>query len=226
MGESLPPCPPPTSSFTWLHFAASRVSTFKVPEGLPIHGSADRGAHACACPHPALFTETGETDLAWVGLCCSPSLPSCPQGIRSCQGEACDRLERCLRPRRCVSPWCRCLSLAWVVRAAAQPVSTLVQQPGYLCGAVQARPPRTPSSSFLFIETWLLSCPCVSTHIHLLNKRRDSGVLRSLCPGCLSVRGAAVSGAVWGASCPSLEAPSPRQQVKWGGRAVTPPGSP
>lgn len=49
--------------------------------------------------------------------------------------------------------------------------------------AVQARAPLLPH--FLFIETVLLSCPCVSSPIHLLNKRWESCVMRSFFSLCL-----------------------------------------
>lgn len=49
-------------------FAASRVSTFKAPMGLPIHDCPQKGLNACACPHPAVFIEIVKIDLTWAGL--------------------------------------------------------------------------------------------------------------------------------------------------------------
>lgn len=172
-------------------------------------------------PHPALFTETEETDLTWVGLCCSPSLPSRPQDTRSSRGRrvtgwrgtsapggACPcGVGVCPRPGRCGQQ----------PSLSPRQFSNLVIYVG-LCRHGLPH----PSSLFLFIETWLLSCPCVSIHIHLLNKRWDSGVPRSLCPGCLSVREQLCWALCVGQAIPPLQVPSLWQQVKGGGRGPAP----
>lgn len=98
----------------------------------------------------------------------------------------CDWLEKCFRPRWFVTLWCWCICPpAWAVQATAPPVFTLAQQPGYLCGAVQARAP-LPSPFLLFIGTLLLSCSRISIPIHLLNKTWESGHKELLFPVCLS----------------------------------------
>lgn len=158
------------------------------------------------CLPPTLlfvFIQIDKTDLTWVG-------------IRSFGG-GCVTGRRHLCRRRSVSLWWWCVCpLVWAVRAAAQPVATLAQQPGYLCEAVQAQPTVVPSSYLLKL---LLSCPRVSIPIHLLNKRWDSCVMRSFFSLCLFPGRRSFPESV--RQCVRhrprpFEGPSHWQQVKWG----------
>lgn len=103
------------------------------------------------------------------------------------------------------------------------PMSTLAQQPGYLCGAVQAWGP-LPSPFLLFIENLLLSCP-VYIPIHLLdNKRWESGVMRSFFPCHPSIHQISVcqvpcvGQAIPPPAVPALWWVGMGQHVRWGWR--------